>query len=170
MLPKALLKTQDEIEEIARQFAIQYNFNYKTSWSLDSLVKKMNGNIITKPSKFSLIVHNENDFEIYQSSYSSLSYDKVTIAQAIGHYVLHYQNHIDIYPDGFVCKKNLSVHDKNELHLFQEAYWFQQELLLPQKEFIEFYTQHDINETAQEFYLAVRYIQMRAKSLGFMKE
>ena len=31
MLPKALLKTQDEIEEIARQFAIQYDFNYKTS-------------------------------------------------------------------------------------------------------------------------------------------
>lgn len=46
MLPKALLKTQDEIEEIARQFTIQYNFNYKTNLSLDTVVKKMNGNIV----------------------------------------------------------------------------------------------------------------------------
>lgn len=168
MLPKPLLKTQDEIEEIASQFAIQYNFNYKNT-SLYALVKNMKGNIIHKISKFSLIVHDENEFDIYLSPYSSLSYDKVAIAQSIGHYVLHYQSQIIIHPDGFICKKNLNVDDKNELKIFQEAYWFQQELLLPRNEFIEFYTQHNINETAQEFSLSLRDVQMRAKSLGLLK-
>jgi hypothetical protein len=170
MLPKALLKTQDEIEEIARQFAIQYDFNYKTSLNLYSVVKKMNGDVITKSSKFSLIVHDENDFEIYLSPYTTLFYDNVCIAQTIGHYVLHYLNQIDSHSDGFVCKKNLNVHDKNELNVFKEAYWFQQELLLPKKEFVEFYTKNDVQKTMEEFSLPLRYIQMRAKSLGLIRE
>lgn len=170
MLPKALLKTQDEIEEIARQFTIQYNFNYKTSISLNTLVKKMNGNVITKPSNFCLIVHNENDFEIYLSPYTALWYDNVCMAQTIGHYVLHYLNQIDSHSDGFVCKKNLNVHDKNELNVFKEANWFQQELLLPKKEFVEFYKKNDVQKTMEEFSLPLHYIQMRAKSLGLIKE
>lgn len=170
MLPKPLLKTQDEIEEIARQFAIQYDFNYKTSLSLNTVIKKMNGNIVLKPSNFCLIVHNKNDFEIYPILNTSLWYDNVFMAQTIGHYVLHYLNQIDSYSDGFVCKKNLNVHDKNELNVFKEANWFQQELLLPKKEFIEFYKKNDVQKTMEEFSLPLRYIQMRAKSLGLIKK
>lgn len=170
MLPKALLKTQDEIEEIAHQFAIQYDFNYKTSLSLNTVIKKMNGNIVLKPSKFCLIVHDKNDFEIYPMLCTPLWYDKIFMAQTIGHYVLHYLNQIDSHSDGFVCKKNLNVHDKNELNVFKEANWFQQALLLPKKEFVEFYTKNDVQKTIEEFSLPLRYIQMRAKSLGLMNE
>ena len=164
MFPKALLKSRNEIAEIAKQFAHKYDFYYQNG-SLNSLVHKMKGKIIIKPSKFCLIVHNEHDFEIYQSPYTSLWRDNISIAQAIGHYVLHYQLQLESHHDGFVCKNVPDPNNKNELIATNEAIWFQQELLLPEKEFIEFYNNYSLESTAYHFSVPTSQIEIRAKSL-----
>lgn len=164
MFPKALLKSRNEIAEIARQFAHKYEFHY-LNYNLNNLVSKMNGEIITKSSKFCLIVHNEKDFEIYQSPYTSLWRDNISIAQAIGHYVLHYQLQLESHHDCFVCKNIPNPNNKNELVAKNEAIWFQQELLLPEEEFIKFYNNHSLEHTAYHFSVPTSQIEIRAKSL-----
>lgn len=165
MFPKALLKSRNEIAEIARQFAHKYEFNY-LNCNLNNLVSKMNGKIITKSSKFCLIVHNEKDFEIYQSPYTSLWRDNISIAQAVGHYVLHYQLQLESHNDGFVCKNVPNPNNKNELVATNEAIWFQQELLLPEKEFVEFYNNHSLDKTAYHFSVPTSHVEIRAQSLN----
>ena len=64
-----------------------------------------------------------------------------------------------------MCKNIPNPNNKNELVAKNEAIWFQQELLLPEEEFIKFYNNYSLEHTAYHFSVPTSQIEIRAKSL-----
>ena len=162
LTPKPLYAKQLEIEQIANQFAKQHDFRFNDG--LYSLVGKLGGKINYDSSNFRLVAHDFNHFEIYPSSplISSLSYERMDIAQTIGYYILYFKEQND---NGcFVCKRTTDFENKDEKRAFIEANWFANELLLPRKEFIECYLEFGAEKTSFTFDFPLQRIEQRAKA------
>lgn len=162
LTPKPLYAKQLEIEQIANQFAKQHDFHFDNG--LNSLVSKLGGKISYESSKFRLVAHDFNHFEIYPSAplISSLSYERMDIAQTIGYYVLYFKEQNE---NGcFVCKRTTNFENRDEKQAFIETNWFANELLLPRKEFIECYFEFGAEKTAFTFDFPLQRIEQRAKA------
>lgn len=145
-------------EEVAKEL------KYKPQNNLRTLVRKLGGNLHILPpftweqtDSGSILVHCNNDFDIFISNFTSAMRNQFTIAHELGHYFLHSnQGEIPLRAERFGS-------DQAEW----EANWFAASFLMPEKEFTK-----DCQKGMQPYSIAVKYgvseaaAEVRMKSLG----
>ena len=161
---KPLFETQKKIEQLAREFSKRFSFKYDDS--INSLVQKLGGNIVCRPSRLGLVVYDRDEFDIIPPTLTSLSVDKMFIAQAIGYYWLYYETQND---NGcFACKRIPNPDNGDEKLAYAETIWFGQELLLPRKEFTDIYQKHGAEKAVSVFQFPLDDILNRAEMLNIL--
>lgn len=139
-----------------------------------SLVKTLGGAIDYKQGHMGcniLSVRNKEDFTVHTGHLTMLATDRVTIAIALGHYLLHY-----LTPKRYKAEETqYTEYDYYGVHkpLSLEALTFARGLLLPEDRFIKRYEANgsfDFFPKDETAHLKWDYIEHRAVKLGINKE
>jgi len=156
-----------DIEMFAEKISSKYSltqFEGKNEDPLSEFVTKLGGNIYYQnPSDLaasesgSIKVWEQNNFEIYLSTFTGPLRDRFTIAHELGHYFLHSkQGEIPI-----------RASRKGSGRLEWEANWFAAALLMPKKEFNEVSDKFndDIYSIAGHFQVSTQAVSVRQEQI-----
>ncbi|MDO5632478.1 MAG: ImmA/IrrE family metallo-endopeptidase [Paracoccus sp. (in: a-proteobacteria)] len=143
----------------------------KNGFQLADVVRKNRGTIeyidfLDDDQTDAIIVEPDGSFKIRLSSYTGALRDNFTIAHELGHRLLHWPKVKKANPGkGMRATRWVDKDNKDLVRCEWEANWFAAALLMPKKEFSEFY-KSDRSTVGQFFGVTEAAAKIRAESLG----
>lgn len=156
---------QNDIEKLGREFVEKYDF--EPGSDLEKLLRDEFGcDIIQGQDPFAssvLSIFKPDEWSITISAGVAGAYRRADLAQALSHYILHYdgESPLNLTYDSFSPQNNVDV------RLFQESLWFSFSILMPAADFIKVCGQKLMVSTVSGiFHTPQEWVILRAEQLG----
>lgn len=160
--PEPLYAGVDVIGDFAEKIAKELNYPQKKD--IISIIQYLGGEIyyldyyeLNQTASGSILVHGQNDFQMFLSKYTGKLRNNFTLAHELGHYFMHsVQGETPIYAERSTNSR-----------LEQEADFFAGSFLMPKKKFLADYQQlKKITLLAQKYKVSDPAAYTRLKVLG----
>ena len=152
--------------------------NYAPRENMSALVSRLGGQIsyhkeVNPVNDFpeSIIVYPSGEFQIYLPLVTTSERDRFTIAHELGHFFLHFPKIKNEYPDHcMVATRRVDSRDVAQQRAEWEANWFSAAFLMPEHDFRSSYEINGLEFTASHFGVSIRAAEVRARTLGLIRD